>query len=206
MIEQIVLAFDKELNTKIVLRCKRIDFNRFLTTLFVMLYPVTILMYMIGLNHIGVGENVYRSVGIMLLFIVSPLTDSMAYFVGSALGGPKLCPKISPKKTVSGAIGGLIGGMFGALIIYVLAFTGALDFMGVGLFGTKIDIVHFLLLGFLGAVSTQIGDLIASMIKRKCNIKDYGKLLPGHGGVMDRVDGMICSAVVYYVYFVFLCV
>ncbi len=192
-----VLLFIKLIN-------KKIETNRILGTIFVMIYPVTIMMYMLGLNYMGDGESVYRSAGILLIFLVSPFTDSMAYFVGSALKGPKLCPKISPKKTVSGALGGLLGGMLGALIVYGLAVSGWLEFMGLGLFDKGIDVVHYLALGFLGAVATQAGDLIASVVKRRCGIKDYGHMLPGHGGIMDRVDGMIFSAVVFYIYFLFL--
>jgi len=185
---------------------KKLQTNDLLSTIFVMVYPVTVMAYMLGLNYFMGGDNAFRSVGILLFFLVSPFTDSMAYFVGSALKGAKLCPKISPKKTVSGAIGGLLGGILAAIIVFFLAKSGVLDFMGLTLFGRGNDFAHFLALGFLGAVATQAGDLVASYVKRKCNIKDYGNLLPGHGGVMDRVDGMIFSAVVYYVYFLFLCV
>jgi len=200
----LVAIFIVLLLLKLVL--KKIEMKRVLSTMFVMIYPVAVMTYMLGINYFGGGDNVYRTVGIILIFLVSPLTDSMAYFVGSALKGPKLCPKISPKKTVSGAVGGLLGGMFAAIIVYLLAMSGVLSSIGLGLFGKGNDVLHFLALGFLGAVATQAGDLIASIIKRKCGIKDYGKLLPGHGGVMDRVDGMIFCALVYYVYFLFLCV
>ncbi len=166
------------------------------TTLLAMVYPVTILTYMLGINYFA---DPYRVSAILLVFIVSCLTDTFAYLVGSLFKGPKLCPKISPKKTVSGAIGGLIGGMGGAMIVYALARFGVLH---CGLFtGREVsNIVHFLMLGLLGSVLNQFGDLAASYCKRKCDIKDYGSLLPGHGGVLDRVDGMMFNAVVIYIY------
>lgn len=70
--------------------------------------------------------------------------------------------------------------------------------------GTAENVVHFVMLGVLGALLTQIGDLIASFLKRKCGIKDYGHILPGHGGVLDRIDGMMFNAVVIYIYMSFL--
>ncbi|MCI8413175.1 MAG: phosphatidate cytidylyltransferase [Clostridia bacterium] len=170
------------------------------TTLLAMIYPVTILVYMLEINYF---PDSFRVSAILFVFIVSCLTDTFAYLIGSLLKGPKLCPKISPKKTVSGAIGGLLGGIGGGAIVYMFARFG---WLGCGMFahGQIANIVHFLMLGFLGSVFDQIGDLVASYFKRKCGIKDYGTLLPGHGGVLDRVDGMMFNAVVIYIYLSFL--
>ncbi len=171
-----------------------------MSTLLAMIYPVTILAYMLGVNYFYMQ---YRVNAILLIFIVSCLTDTFAYFVGSLLKGPKLCPKISPKKTVSGAIGGLLGGIGGAMLVFIFARYELLN-TALLVSGTAINIVHFLMLGLLGAVFTQIGDLVASYLKRRCGIKDYGNILPGHGGVLDRIDGMMLNAVVIYIYMSFL--
>ena len=172
------------------------------STLLAMIYPVTILSYMLGLNYFYTS---YRISAILLVFIVPCLTDTFAYLVGSLLKGPKLCPKISPKKTVSGAIGGIIGGVGGAMIVYALA---KFELLNASLFasGTVKNVIHFLMLGFFVSVFDQIGDLIASYLKRRCGIKDYGNILPGHGGVLDRIDGMMMSAVIIYIYMSFLMV
>lgn len=171
-----------------------------ISTLLVMIYPVTILSYMLGINYF---PHTFRVSAILLIFIVSCFTDTFAYIVGSLLKGPKLCPKISPKKTVSGAIGGVLGGIGGAMIVFAFAKFGLLK---AELFtsGTTENVIHFLALGILGAIFTQIGDLIASFLKRRCGIKDYGNILPGHGGVLDRIDGMMFNAVVIYIYISFL--
>lgn len=104
-------------------------------------------------------------------------TDVFAYLGGSLLGKHKLIPKISPKKTIEGAIIGLIGGFtLGYLVLYY--------------FGIKIDNITYILL-ILSALCCELGDLFASAIKRQCNIKDFGHFLPGHGGALDRLDGIL---------------
>ena len=115
------------------------------------------------------------------LFLVVWATDILAYFVGRSVGGPKLMPAVSPKKTISGAVGGL----FGAVLIAV-CFALAGD--GFSLAGT----VALALV--LSAVS-QVGDLFESWIKRRYRVKDSSNLIPGHGGFMDRVDGLVFAAV-----------
>lgn len=175
---------------------KRKTTSNAMSTLLAMIYPVTLLSYMLGINYFAPA---YRVSAMLLVFIVSCLTDTFAYLIGSLLKGPKLCPKISPKKTISGAVGGLIGGIGGAMIVFAFAKFGWLK---AELFasGTVMNAVHFVMLGLLGSLFDQIGDLVASYLKRKCGIKDYGSLLPGHGGVLDRIDGMMFDAVLIYIY------
>ena len=101
----------------------------------------------------------------------------------------KLCPKISPKKTIEGSIGGILGaillcGLFGWIFVRPL-------------------FIHCLILGAMGGVITQFGDLTASIFKRHMGIKDYGKLIPGHGGIMDRFDSILFAAPMVYYYIVF---
>ena len=113
----------------------------------------------------------------LVIFAVVWGTDILAYFVGRAIGGPKLAPAISPGKTWSGAIGGTVAAIiFGSMAVMVAGGS-----VGVGL---------IILLLVLSAFS-QIGDLFESYIKRRFGVKDSSKLIPGHGGVMDRVDGLV---------------
>ncbi len=181
-------------------------------TIFAMLYPTMLIMFTLAMNYFmrveeGLASSLpYRNAGVVLTFLVPPLTDTFAYIVGSRLKGKKLCPSISPNKTVSGAIGGLAGGLIGSgVAAAAIALNYYLDFnvMGLTIFpnGWVETGVSLAVLGILGSVAGQIGDLFASYIKRRAGIKDYSNLLPGHGGVLDRVDGFIFGGVVFYLYF-----
>jgi len=120
-----------------------------------------------------------------LVFVGAWVTDTMAYFTGVLLGKHKLCPAISPKKTIEGSIGGIVFCILG-FILYALIMNKA--------FGL---VPNYLVLGIAGALSSfvsQIGDLTASLIKREHGVKDFGKLMPGHGGVLDRFDSIIAVA------------
>lgn len=123
------------------------------------------------------GEDSVGFAAMLFVFAVVWATDILAYFVGRAIGGPKLAPKISPGKTWSGAVGGTIAGVAGGTAV-ALAY-----FQSVGLW---IPAIALLL-----SVSGQIGDLFESFIKRRFGVKDSSHLIPGHGGVMDRVDGLV---------------
>jgi phosphatidate cytidylyltransferase len=124
-------------------------------------------------------------IAILFLFAVVWATDILAYFVGRAVGGPKLAPAISPGKTWSGAIGGTICGMIAGLAVAATA-------GGAGLF-IMVPVVLLL------SVVSQIGDLFESWVKRRHGVKDSSHLIPGHGGVMDRVDGLVAAAFALYV-------
>lgn len=192
---------------------KNYEVGNAISTLFVMIYPTTIMVYTLGLAYFMpeaessiTGLTVFGSQSInaiLLLFICTTLTDTMAYFVGSTIKGPKLCPKISPMKTISGAIGGLVGGTFGGVIVYLLAKNGALGCAPITA-AVVPNVLHFLVLGLGTSLFCQIGDLISSYVKRSCGIKDFGNFLKGHGGFMDRIDGLIISAVFLYIYFTIL--
>ena len=135
---------------------------------------------------------------IACIFVVSMLTDTGAYLVGSALKGPKLCPAISPKKTISGAIGGLLFGIFGAFAVAFAFFTWVEGFE-LFLHSLGGTVWTVLLIGLIGSILTQLGDILASLLKRKCGIKDYGNILPGHGGIMDRIDGQIFNTAFLFI-------
>lgn len=133
----------------------------------------------------GLKEN---SRMIWLVFITAFGTDTFAYFSGMFFGKHKLIPNISPKKTVEGAIGGVIGSTILSLIFCAIMFP---QHLAAGLF-----------IGILGSIFAQFGDLIASAFKRKMGIKDYGRLIPGHGGILDRFDSVILTAPFVYYYIV----
>lgn len=123
------------------------------------------------------------------VFIISWVCDTMAYYSGRLFGKHKLIERVSPKKTVEGAIGGLAGGALGAFVLgQLIAGT------------TSISPWHFLVMGFFGAMFGQVGDLAASAIKRYSNEKDYPKLIPGHGGILDRFDSILFVSLLVYVY------
>ncbi|MDR2770448.1 MAG: phosphatidate cytidylyltransferase [Clostridiales Family XIII bacterium] len=123
---------------------------------------------------------------VWLIFLAAFGTDILAFFTGRVFGRHKLCPGISPKKTTEGAVGGFIGsvlfcGAFGYLFLPAL-------------------LVHCLILGAIGGVVSQLGDLTASVFKRNLGIKDFGDLIPGHGGILDRFDSVLFTAPVIYYY------
>lgn len=122
------------------------------------------------------------------LFILTGITaasDSGAYFVGKSLGRNKLCPAVSPGKTVEGFVGGMIFG------------TGAASVIGVLVFG-NINILPLAVAAFFLSGLGVIGDLTESLLKRSMNVKDSGSMLPGHGGILDRVDSLLFTAPVFY--------
>jgi phosphatidate cytidylyltransferase len=127
------------------------------------------------------GTGYDGAIVLFWLFGVVWGTDTLAYFTGRALGGPKLWPRVSPKKTWSGAIGGLLGGVAIACIILIAA-------------GFNLMWQHVVISFALSAL-TQAGDLFESSIKRRYGAKDAGSLIPGHGGVMDRLDGFIFAVI-----------
>lgn len=130
------------------------------------------------------GDNAGLT-AILFLFAVVWATDIFAYFVGRAIGGPKLAPAISPGKTWSGAIGGAVAGVVAGASLAAVAGVG----MSIGL----------IFIAFLLSVVSQAGDLFESWVKRRKGVKDSGNLIPGHGGVMDRVDGLVAAAFALYV-------
>ncbi len=123
---------------------------------------------------------------IIFPFVAAFLSDIFALFAGMAFGKHKLAPRLSPKKTVEGAIGGLLGASVG-MVIY-----GLLAKPLFGIAGVSLPLMA--LCGAVGSVISQLGDLSFSCIKREFGIKDYGSILPGHGGILDRFDSVIFCA------------
>ncbi|CAM2937375.1 phosphatidate cytidylyltransferase [Hathewaya histolytica] len=124
-----------------------------------------------------------------LVFICSWGSDTFAYYSGRLFGKNKLCPNVSPKKTIEGSIGGLIGSVVGCCVYGVI----------INKFGVHINLYHYFIIGLIGGILGQIGDLVASIIKRYLNVKDYGNIIPGHGGILDRFDSILfVSAAIYF--------
>jgi len=147
-----------------------------------------------GMCMFGILDTQPRSFQLyllLLLFAIPILGDSLAYFVGSAVGGPKLCPQISPNKTIAGAVGGLFGSVAGAFLVGAGFLLFARDYTFPPLWAS-------LLVGLVAGAASQMGDLLASMVKRHCKIKDFGTIFPGHGGMMDRLDSILFSAIILY--------
>lgn len=152
-----------------------------LAILFVMeIYIIFGMSTVVLVRDINYGEYLF-----WLIFLSAWMTDAGGYFIGRLFGRHKLCEHISPKKTVEGALGGVL---FSAITFVVYGFFAGL------IFNLKPNYPFIILLSVAIAVVSELGDLIASLIKRHYGAKDFGKLLPGHGGIMDRFDSIFAVA------------
>ncbi len=152
-----------------------------------------------GALYFGIAGGVLAGAAdflIVLIIGVTIFTDTFAYFTGRAIGGPKVAPAISPKKTWAGLVGGMIGAALW-VVLWVVAIDG-------GIVGPRFELGLSLgaenlgsaaLLGAGLALVAQAGDFFESWLKRRAGVKDSSKLIPGHGGVFDRIDGMIPVAI-----------
>lgn len=173
-------------------------FKSFAVNVLPFLYPAALLLTMLCANELNSGF-----ICLVLIFVISPCADTFAYLVGMTYNkirkgkAKRMCPNLSPKKTWAGAIGGVIGGIVGAIVVYF-----AVDKTVIEETAKISPVIAFILIGVFASILTEIGDLFESLIKRKVGIKDMGKVMPGHGGIMDRIDGMSFAAV--FVFFTFL--
>ena len=166
--------------TVAVLLGGKLKFSTVAETVIAVVYATVGFTSIALLRRIPDGEYLFG-----MIFVAAWVTDTMAYFTGRLLGKHKLSPEISPKKTVEGSIGGIV--------------FCALSFLLYGFIVHKIsgfapNYLMLFLSGLVLSVVSQIGDLAASLIKREHGVKDYGKLMPGHGGVMDRFDSILAVA------------
>ncbi len=177
---------------------KKISCKRLLLNVLPFIYPALFLLT-ITLSNKFIGDVGF--IALLLIFVITPVADTMAYLVGSLFSkllkgnAKKLCPKLSPKKTWVGAIGGLIGGAIASLLVYLI-FKPNLSL--------QYPIMFFIIVGIISSILAIIGDLFESFIKRKFGIKDMGKIMPGHGGILDRIDGTMFSSVFIYLVFIIL--
>lgn len=173
-----------------------------LNSLICFIYPTCLLSLFIVLNHISSFTTFATgniSLFLLLITLIIPVfVDIFAMFTGTMFGGKKLCPKISPNKTISGAIGGLIWGVIGAVITFVV-FNSIIDFQTV-FTSLNLQIWQFAILGLVGGLFCQLGDIFESYLKRKANVKDSGDSLPGHGGYLDRMDSHLFNVIVVIIF------
>ena len=156
------------------------DIKDGLLTVLPMVYPGLFFVFLFAI--VCVPQKPVSQFLLIIAFGASIVTDTFAYFSGRLFGKHKLAPAVSPKKTVEGAIGGTV---FGTCAVFFLGH------LTQPLFGIGIQPYWYLIVGFVLSVLTQFGDLSASILKRRFGVKDYGKIMPEHGGVMDRLDSVV---------------
>lgn len=164
---------------------KEVNFNDVCASLFLVIYSVVFFIHISFIRHMENGLAL-----VFLAFIGAFLPDTSAYFAGNLFGKHKLIEAVSPNKTVEGAVGAVVGAVASFLI-----YGGILSILGYS--------VHFprlIVLSLICGVVAQLGDLSASVMKRAYKAKDFGKLIPGHGGLLDRIDSLIFVAPVVYYY------
>ncbi len=201
----LVLAF--ALLSLLVIAHEKVTLESLGLSLFSAVYPTLLLCLLVLTNHVTGGDRLTRfaldsRIMILFIFVVSPCADSIAYLFGRYMKGKfpkKMAPNLSPNKTVIGGIGGLVGGMLGAVALYFIynACVGSFDKMAVVL-------PMYIGIGLIAAVATAFGDLVESSIKRKVGLKDMGSIMPGHGGVLDRIDGTLFATIAVYICFAFI--
>ena len=168
------------------------DFSQAQKAVFSFIYPQIffIFLYAVSLKELRVSQFVW-----IFTLLSAAMTDTFAFFSGKFFGKHKLCPEISPKKTVEGAIGGIIMGV---------AITSSFGILTDKIFGVNLGdlvILKIVCFALILSIFSEFGDLIASMIKRAYSVKDFGNLLPGHGGLLDRIDSIIFIMPVAYLLF-----
>lgn len=172
--------------------------NPQLTDLSMSVLPMmTVLLPGLSIVNMSLLQPHAKEVVYLSLTLAVPLVgDIFALFTGVKIGGKKLCPAVSPNKTVAGAVGGLVGSLTASAIIFAVTCVACDD--------PTLAILppwwHYLILGFLGGLVGQVGDLFASLVKRNSQIKDFSNLFPGHGGMLDRLDSTLFMAVLMYSY------
>lgn len=178
----------------------QIDFDSAVATLFPLFYPGMLITMLYPLQDLK--PQLVARVATALMLLIPLMTDLFAYEFGTHFGKHKLSPALSPNKSVEGAVAGVlaaaafsVGVPFGAQLVttcipYFAPYAAHLP-----------PLWAFLILGLVGSFAAQIGDLTASMVKRYCGIKDYGAIFPGHGGMLDRMDSVLFTGVILYVFF-----
>lgn len=176
--------------TRVIISKSTLSYIDASVTIFSIFYIPFMLMFMGFTRNLDKG-NLF----VWLILIGGWVTDTMAYFSGKLLGRNKLIPDVSPKKTIEGSIGGIVGCTL-IVLLYGLFINSYFDI--------KIIPLHYIALGLILSIASQIGDLTASSIKRATKIKDFGTVMPGHGGVIDRFDSILFVAPIVYFYLRFI--
>ena len=181
----------------VILRGK-VDFDALVSSMFPLIYPGVFFGLMMCVQDMSDRYTV--SAALVLMFFAASINDVFALLVGVRFGKHRLSPEISPKKSIEGSIGGIIACVIFAVLVPT-CFTALWHlFPSINPRGYILPhLWEFALFGLVTGALSQIGDLTASLVKRHCGIKDYGKIFAGHGGMMDRMDGILfCSAVCWF--------
>ena len=187
--------------TNIIFKGK-VAFDSMMSTLFPMLYPGLFFSLILTLQDLD--TRLVSTLALILTFFIASVNDTFALFFGLRFGKHRLSPEISPKKSVEGAFAGLVSSvLFAVLVPFVAGRIAAnVPALRAQLAVSPLPpLWAFALLGLFAGGLSQIGDLVASLVKRHCGIKDFGNIFPGHGGMMDRMDGILFCGVACYVFF-----
>ena len=187
--------------TVIILKGK-VAFDSLMSTVFPMLYPGLFFSLIITLQDLP--TRLVSTLALILTFFIASVNDTFALFIGLRFGKHRLSPEISPKKSVEGSIAGLISSVGFAVLVPWVAQRIAPSFPEIAaqLAAAPLPpLWAFAVLGLIAGGLSQIGDLVASLVKRHCGIKDFGTIFPGHGGMLDRMDGILFCGVACYVFF-----
>lgn len=178
----------------------KVAFDSMVMTVFPMLYPGLFFTLIIALQDLDC--RFVSTLALALTFFVASVNDVFALLVGVRFGKHRLSPEISPKKSIEGSIGGLAASVLFAVALPA-AFNAAADLFPVlNPTGAALPpLWAFAVLGLVAGVLSQVGDLVASLVKRHCGVKDFGTIFPGHGGMMDRMDGILFCGVACYLFF-----
>ena len=176
------------------------DFESAVGTLFPIFYPGLMFTMIYPLQDLG--NPMLSSLGLGLTFLISFASDIAAYEVGTRWGKHKMAPKLSPKKSIEGGLAGLGGAVLISVALPLIFKFMCLWFEPFKPYAATMPAIwKFIPMGLFAGIASIIGDLAASMVKRYCGIKDYGALLPGHGGLLDRIDSVLFNGVVVYTFF-----
>lgn len=199
-VSQLVLACCAMLVFGAVVLHGRVDIDAISSTLFPMAYPGMFYAAIFPMNLIE--GRMLTAVALVLTFFVANLNDLFALLVGVKFGRHKLSPQISPKKTVEGSVAGLAAAV---AVSVILPFAIQWLFSVIPALNAYVQPLpswwKFAIMGLFAGAASQFGDLAASLIKRHCGVKDFGSIFPGHGGIMDRIDGVLFSGVVILIFF-----
>ena len=180
----------------------KVAFDSLMSTVFPMLYPGLFFSLIITLQDLN--TRTASTLALVLAFFIASVNDTFALFIGLRFGKHRLSPEISPKKSVEGSIAGLISSVVFAMLVPWITGLLAANHPQIAADLAAHPLPPLWAFGVLGLVAgglSQIGDLVASLVKRHCGIKDFGTIFPGHGGMLDRMDGILFCGVACYVFF-----
>ena len=178
----------------------KVAFDSMVMTVFPMLYPGLFFSLMSTLQDLDC--RFVSTLALALTFFVASVNDVFALLIGVKFGKHRLSPEISPKKSVEGSIAGLVASTLFAIALPAAFNAAAAAWPQLNPTGAVLPpLWAFAILGFVAGALSQVGDLVASLVKRHCGVKDFGTIFPGHGGMMDRMDGILFCGVACYLFF-----